>query len=329
MFVVERRGVIRILRNGSLNALPFLDLGTEISTFGYERGMLGLAFHPRYAENRRFFVTFTGVDGRIHLEEFRASAADPDLADVSQRKVLLDIFTPGVQHFGGMMQFTPDGKLLVSIGEGGRTDEVGGEAQNPASLLGKLLRLDVDAGNPYAIPADNPFVGRDGWRPEIWALGLRNPWRFSIDAATRRLYLADVGDDLTEEINIVSLDTRGLNFGWNYYEGTSCRYEDALCEGTYHAPQVEYAHLPPCSSVTGGHVYRGTQSPGLRGHYFYADYCQGWIRSLRYENGRVQDETQWQIPIETEQIASFGEDGRGELYAVSLAGKVYKLALAR
>ena len=330
LFIVEREGRIRVVENGQLLATPFLDLTTDVSTFGNERGMLGLAFHPDFAANRRFFVTFTGNDGGIHLEEFTAQAAAPNLADLSARKVLLNIPTPGVQHYGGMMQFAPDGELLVSIGEGGYFSEPGGEAQNPGSLLGKLLRLNVDAGDPYSVPADNPYIDVEGWRPEIWAMGLRNPWRFSVDAATRTLYLADVGDNLWEELNIIPLDAPAVNYGWNYFEGPNCQFTLELCaSGEFHAPELDYPHQPPCASITGGLVYRGTATPEHTGRYFYADYCLGWIRSLRYVAGSISEEIDWAPSIPAENIASFGEDGFGELYAVSLNGRVYRIAAER
>ena len=326
LFIVEREGRIRIVQDGQLLPTPFLSLTSDVSTFGNERGMLGLAFHPDFATNRRFFVTFTGNDGGIHLEEFTAQAASPNLADLASRKVLLNIPTPGVQHYGGMMQFTPDGELIVSIGEGGFFSEPGGEAQNANSLLGKLLRLDVNSGSPYSIPADNPFVGVEDKRPEIWAMGLRNPWRFAVDASTRTLYLADVGDNLFEELNIVPLDAPAVNYGWNYFEGPNCQFTLELCaSGEYHSPELDYPHQPPCASITGGMVYRGTATPEHIGRYFYADYCLGWIRSLRYNAGTISEEIDWAPSIPIDNIASFGEDGFGELYAVSLDGRVYRI----
>lgn len=277
LFVVQRSGVIRVVRGGHVATLPFLDRSSEVSTFGNERGMLSLAFHPHFASNGRFFVTYTGNDGGIHLEEFHADPA-ADVADAASLKTLLNVPTSGVQHYGGMLEFTPEGKLLVSFGEGGTFTDPGGESQDPESLLGKLLRIDVDAGSPYAIPATNPYVSVANARGEIWAMGLRNPWRFSIDPTTRELYVADVGDNTYEEINIVPLDSAGLNYGWNYYEGPNCQFTADLCsEGDYHLPEIDYTHQPPCSSVTGGFVYRGTAHPEHQGRYFYADYCLGWI----------------------------------------------------
>lgn len=330
LFIVERGGRIRVVQDGTLLPTPFLDLSDEVSTFGNERGMLGLAFHPDFAINRRFFVSYTGEDGGIHLEERLALAATPNVADPAIRKTLLNLPTSGTQHYGGMMQFTPEGALLISVGEGGYFSEPGGEAQNPGSLLGKLLRLDVNSGDPYSIPADNPYIDVEGWRPEIWAMGLRNPWRFSVDAATRTLYLTDVGDNLYEELNIVPVDVPALNYGWNYFEGPNCQFTLDLCmSGEFHDPELDYPHQPPCTSITGGMVYRGTGLPEHQGRYFYADYCLGWIRSLRYIAGAISEEIDWAPSIPADNIGSFGEDGFGELYAVSLDGKVFRIGAER
>lgn len=326
LFIVQRNGIIRVLSGGRLLTQPFLDRSADVSMFGNERGMLSLAFHPQFAVNGRLFVTYTGRDGAIHLDEHRVSSTSPDVADAASRKPILEVPAPGVQHYGGMLQFTPEGALMVSVGEGGTFNEPGGESQNPGSLLGKLLRIDVDAGSPYAVPANNPYVAQPNARPEIWAMGLRNPWRFSIDATTRQLYVADVGDNTFEEVNIVPLDSAGLNYGWNYFEGPNCRFTADLCTaGNYHLPELDYTHQPPCSSVTGGFVYRGTEHPEHKGRYFYADYCLGWIRSVRFEGGRILEEIDWATSIPTNHIASFGEDGARALYAVSLDGRVYKI----
>lgn len=330
LFVVEHGGTIRIIENGTVRAQPFFDLSAEVSTVGAERGMFSLAFHPQYAVNGRFFVTYTGNDGAIHLASGRADPANPSAALQSSFRDLLTIPTPGVQHYGGMLSFTPEGKLLMSTGDGGSYGDPIGEAQSPESLLGKILRLDVDGGEPYAIPADNPFAGVEFARGEIWAMGLRNPWRFSIDPLARRLYVADVGDYLFEEVNIVPLDQPGLNFGWNIYEGGSCQLNGDFCTQTsFHAPEIEYTHQPPCTSITGGIVYRGTQFPEHQGRYFYADYCLGWIRSVRYEGGLVTEQLDWATSIPSERIVSFGEDGAKELYAVSLEGRIFRIGRER
>jgi glucose/arabinose dehydrogenase len=288
--------------------------------------MLSIAFHPHFAANGRFFVTYTGNDGSVHLDRYQVSPSAPDAALASTKRELLNVPAPGVQHYGGMLEFTPEGKLLVSIGEGGTFAEPGGESQNPASLLGKILRIDVDGSDTYTIPEGNPFVSLPNARQEIWAMGLRNPWRFSIDPLTRELYVADVGDNSYEEVNIVPLDEPGLNYGWNYYEGTVCQFSADLCASAdFHAPEIQYTHQPPCTSITGGIVYRGNAVPENQGRYFYSDYCLGWIRSVRYAGGEVSEEVDWATSVPSDHIVSFGEDGQNELYAVSLSGRIYRI----
>jgi glucose/arabinose dehydrogenase len=326
LFVVERSGRILVMSRDGSSKKIFLDASSLVSTFGSERGMLGLAFHPQYAQNGRFFVTYTGLDGGVHLDRYEVSGANADAANAASRAELLDVAAPGTSHYGGMIAFTPDGNLLMSVGEGAAFAEPGGQSQNPRSLLGKILRLDVDHGQPYAIPAGNPYEFRDDGAPEVWALGLRNPWRFSIDPTTRQLFLADVGDNSYEEVNIVPVDEGGLNYGWSFFEGPTCQYSTDLCTSAeFHTPEVEYTHQPPCTSITGGIVYRGDAIPEHRGRYFYSDYCLGWIRSLRYEGGQVTEALDWATSLPSSNIVSFGEDGFHELYAVSLTGRIYRL----
>lgn len=325
IFVVERDGRILVMqRDGSAKSV-FLDASPLVSTFGSERGMLSMAFHPQFASNGRFFVTYTGNDGGIHLDRYRLTNPAATVADPSTRKELLDIEAPGTSHYGGMMEFTPDGKLMMSVGEGAAFAEPGGESQNPHSLLGKVLRIDVD-GDSYSIPPGNPFATGESGAPEVWAMGLRNPWRFSIDPETRQLFLADVGDNSYEEVNIVPVDEGGLNYGWNYYEGPTCQYSADLCNSAeFHTPEVEYTHQPPCTSVVGGIVYRGTEAAEHRGRYFYSDYCLGWIRSFRYVAGHVTEELDWATSLPSDHIVSFGEDGFNELYAISISGRVFRI----
>ena len=326
LFVLERAGTVRVIDNGTLIAEPFLDITSEVSTFGAERGALGLAFHPQFGTNGRFFMSYTANDGTIRVDEFRTPAPARNTAEQNPYRRLFSIVTPGVQHFGGMLQFTPEGLLMVSFGEGGLYAEPGGAAQDPTNLLGKLVRVDVDRGEPYGIPEDNPFVTRPDWRPEVWAVGLRNPWRFAIDRVTRSLFVADVGDNRYEEINVVPLDTAGLNYGWSIREGPQCLYSADLCASAdFHEPELSYTHLPPCTSVTGGMVYRGTQHPEHQGRYFYSDYCLGWIRSFRFVAGQLTETIDWAATQPANRIASFGEDGFGELFAVSLRGRIYRI----
>ncbi|HEX5724858.1 MAG TPA: PQQ-dependent sugar dehydrogenase [Longimicrobiaceae bacterium] len=324
LFVVEQPGRIRIVRGGALLPTPFLDLTAKVSSGG-ERGLLSVAFHPRYAQNGFFYVNYTGQGGHTRVERYRVGA-NPDQADPASAQLVLFVEQPYSNHNGGLVMFGPDGKLYVGMGDGGSGGDPQNHGQDASTLLGDLLRLDVDAGQPYAIPADNPFVGQAGRRAEIWATGVRNPWRFSFDRTANLLYLADVGQNRWEEVNVVPAGQAGVNYGWRIMEGSSC-YPSGGCARTgLTEPVLEYSHSDGCS-VTGGYVYRGRAIPGLRGHYFYADYCNGWIRSFRYAGGTVSDRHEWELG-NVGNISSFGEDADGELYVVSHAGAVYKLVPA-
>jgi len=321
LFVVEQNGRIRIVRDGQLLTRPFLDLVGLVS-YGGERGLLSMAFHPRYAENGMFFVNYTDRDGNTRIDRFRVGS-DPDLADPSSRQLLLQVDQPYANHNGGHILFGPDGMLYIGMGDGGSGGDPHGHGQNRATLLGDLLRIDVDSGSPYAIPPDNPFVHSPGLRGEIWAWGLRNPWRFCFDAKDGLLYIADVGQNRWEEIDVVGVREPGLNFGWNRMEGAHC-YRSTGCDAKgLVEPVVEYGHGDGCS-VTGGFVYRGTKLPGLEGHYFYADYCQGWIRSFLFRGGSLVQHRQWDIPF-SGSILSFGLDSAGELYVLTGNSRVSKL----
>ncbi len=240
---------------------------------------------------------------------------------------MIGIAQPFSNHNGGLVMFGPDGKLYIGMGDGGSGGDPLGHGQNAATLLGDILRLDVDASHPYAIPADNPFVGQTGKRPEIWATGVRNPWRFAFDREAGLLYVADVGQSQWEEVNVVPANQGGLNYGWNLMEGTHCYSPSSGCNHTgLTLPVLEYGHAQGCS-ITGGFVYRGNALPGLRGHYFYSDYCQGWIRSFRYANGQATDQRTWEVGS-IGNVLSFGEDGARELYVLSANGKIYRFAPA-
>ena len=324
LFIVEQQGRIRIVENGTLRPEPFLTVA-ELSSGG-ERGLLGLAFHPRYAENGFFYVNYTDAQGHTRVERYRVSA-DPNRADPASARLVLRVEQPFSNHNGGLVAFGPDGKLYVGMGDGGGGGDPTEAGQDPAVLLGKLLRLDVDAAEPYAVPADNPYAGRTDGRPEIWALGLRNPWRFSWDRAAGLLYVADVGQNRLEEINVVPSAAAGLNYGWDVMEGSDCFEPREGCDRTgLVLPAAEYTHADGCS-VTGGFVYRGQDLPALRGTYFYADYCEGWIRSFRYADGRATDARSWSV-ADVGTITSFGEDARGELYVLGRGG-VYRIAPAQ
>ncbi len=319
-FIVEQMGRILVVENGSVLATPFLDIAGKI-TSGGERGLLSVAFHPRYASNGFFYVNFTDLNGDTRVERYRASG-NRNVADPSSAKLIIAIGQPFANHNGGLVMFGPDGMLYVGMGDGGSGGDPQGHGQNRQSLLGKILRLNVDGGDPYAIPADNPYV-RGGGRPEIWASGMRNPWRFSFDRVGGILYVADVGQNQFEEINAVPTRTAGLNYGWNIAEGNHC-YASSSCDlSEFVRPVLEYGRDQGCS-VTGGFVYRGTRMPALAGTYFYSDYCSGWLRSFRIVNGAATELREWPVG-NLGSVLSFGEDSAGELYVLSANGSVYRL----
>ncbi len=319
LFVVERGGAIRIVRAGSVLSAPFLDVAGVI-TAGGEQGLLGLAFHPGYASNGRFYVNYTDTLGHTQIVRYRVSA-NPDVADPGSAFPILTVEQPYSNHNGGMIAFGPeDGMLYVGMGDGGSGGDPQNHGQNRMTLLGDLLRLDVDVGSPYAIPADNPFVGSLSVANEIWASGLRNPWRFSFDAANGDLYIGDVGQGEREEVSYQPASSDGgENYGWRIMEGTRCYNPSSGCATTgLTLPIHEYDHSDGCS-ITGGYVYRGGAYPALQGRYFFADYCRSWLRSFVVVGGAVaglQDHSATAGPVSG--TSSFGEDGAGELYIVSL-----------
>lgn len=323
LFIVEQAGTIRIIRDGALLPTPFLDLRAQV-TSGGEQGLLGLAFHPGYGANGWFFVNYTDANGDTRIERYQVSA-DPDRADPASARLVLAIDQPATNHNGGMLAFAPDGALWIGTGDGGGSGAAQ-NAQDLSSLLGKILRIDIDSAEPYAVPADNPFVGVAGARPEIWAYGLRNPWRFSFDVAAADVYIADVGQNTWEEVNAVPISQRGANYGWPILEGTHC-YGATQCSTTgITLPVLEYNHDDGSCSVTGGYVYRGDAIPDLRGHYFYSDFCSGWVRSFRLAGTATTDEQEWDVG-EIGSVLSFGEDAASELYVLtrsSAGGRVWK-----
>lgn len=326
-FVVERAGRIRIVQDGLALALPFLDISGRVSTAG-EGGLLSLAFHPQYAGNGQYFIYYTDTAGDLVVER-RNVSANPNLSDPTLNLEIIRIAHPGFRnHVGGLVAFGPDGLLYLGTGDGGSEGDPPRNAQNPASLLGKLLRLDVGAaiaGAPYAIPPSNPFAGQAGKRGEIWALGLRNPWRFAFDAG--QLYIADVGQDRREEVDINALSQGGLNYGWNIFEGTRC-YNAAACDSTgLTTPAYEYDHgdanINGCA-IIGGYVYRGVAIPELAGRYFFADFCGGYLKTLAAPGASVLDVIDWSV-AKVGSVVSFGRDADGELYLISGAGAIYKI----
>ncbi|HYJ78480.1 MAG TPA: PQQ-dependent sugar dehydrogenase [Longimicrobiaceae bacterium] len=324
LFVVEQAGRIRVVENGQLLATPFLDLVGQISSGG-ERGLLSVAFHPRYSQTGFFYVNYTDPAGHTRVVRYRVSA-DPNRADPASAQLVLMVEQPFSNHNGGLVLFGPDGMLYVGMGDGGSAGDPLGHGQNPGTLLGDILRLDVDRAQPYSVPPDNPFVGQAGKREEIWAMGVRNPWRFAFDRQRSDLYVADVGQNAWEEVSVVPGGEGGANLGWKVMEGTRCFSPSAGCSQTgLLLPVLEYSHAASACSITGGFVYRGTAMAALRGHYFYSDYCGGWLRSFRYFNGAAVDQQTWNVGS-VGNVTSFGEDAAGELYMTSTNGRVYRIA---
>jgi cysteine-rich repeat protein len=330
IFIVEQTGAIRIVKWGTLLPAAFLDIHAQISSGG-ERGLLGLAFHPHYASNGRFFVDYTDVSGNTVISQYQVSA-DPDVAATTET-VLLQVTQPFSNHNGGHLAFGPDGYLYIALGDGGSGGDPQGNGQNITTLLGKLLRIDVDGTPPYTSPATNPFFGATPGRDEIWAYGLRNPWRFSFDRSAGDLYIGDVGQNRFEEVDFQPVGSAGgKNYGWNVVEGDGHCYPSGTgCDQTGTTPPVlDYDHSQGCS-ITGGYVYRGCAMPDLRGTYFYGDYCSAFIRSLRIVGGvatQRQDHTAELAPdggLAINSISSFGEDARGEIYICDLGGEVFKI----
>ncbi len=315
LFVVEQPGRIRILQNGALLADPFLDLTDLVNDSGNEQGLLGLAFHPDYAANGLFFVNYTDANGDTAVVRYSVSA-DPNRADPASAKMILQVAQPFPNHNGGDLVFGPDGYLYIGLGDGGSAGDPQGNGQNLKALLGKLLRIDVNQGDPYGIPPDNPFVGHPEARPEIWAYGLRNPWRYSFDRATGDLYIADVGQNAYEEIDYQPAGSQGgENYGWNFMEGAH-PFKGQAPAGLS-APVVEYLHQVGGCSVTGGYVYRGPSLPALNGVYLYGDYCSGQVWAL-YRSGSSWENVALLNAFFT--ISSFGEDANGEVYVLDHGG---------
>ena len=328
LFVVENPGFIRIVKNGSVLTRPFLDISAEVNSASSERGLLGLAFHPDYTTNGYFYVNYTDLDGNTHIARFTVSS-DPDSADAATEFPILNVTQPYQNHNAGMLEFGPnDGYLYIGLGDGGLGGDPENRAQTLDSLLGKMLRIDVDGGSPYAIPADNPYVGTPNARDELWAIGLRNPWRWSFDRSTGDLFLADVGQGEREEINIEPFDSPGgVNYGWRLKEGTLCYDPATNCDpgGITTEPNYEYGHLLGRCAITGGYIYRGCAMPALNGYYFFADYCSGEVWAFHYD-GQAMGPVMPVFTLDNFDVVSFGQDAYGELYIVEMsAGRILKI----
>ncbi len=329
-FIVARDGHVFILQNGLVRAAPFLDISARVAVTG-EGGLLSLAFDPGFAVNGYLYLAYTDAANNIVVERWRASA-DPSLADPASRLTILTIAHPGFDnHDGGLLAFGPDGYLYLGTGDGGGAGDPQRNGQNPASLLGKLLRLDVagaTVAQPYAIPATNPFNGQAGKRPEIWALGLRNPWRYAFDGGL--LYIADPGQQRREEIDVSAANVGGLNYGWNLMEGSLC-YATASCSADgLVLPRYEYDHSAAggkACAIIGGFAYRGSALAGLAGDYFFSDACAGFVKTLRTRADGSSGVTDWSTP-DVGGVVSFGQDAAGELYLIAASGTIYRIDTA-
>ncbi len=324
LFIVQQGGEILVFDGVQLLSTPFLDLSSSVSS-GSEQGLLGLAFHPNYETNGFFFVNYTDLAGDTHIVRFTVSA-DPNVANPASAAPILFVDQPFANHNGGQLAFGPDGKLWIGLGDGGSAGDPGNRAQSGNTLLGKILRIDVDQGLPYTIPADNPFLADALVRDEIWAIGLRNPWRFSFDRLLGDLLIADVGQNNWEEVNFEPATSRGgRNYGWRRMEGNHCFNPTSNCnDGTLVLPVLEYSHAAGDCSITGGYRYRGTEMPEHFGKYFYGDFCSGRIWG-GVENPETGSWAATDLLDSDISISTFGEDEAGELYVADLGGTVYRI----
>jgi glucose/arabinose dehydrogenase len=321
LFVAEQGGRIRVIHDGSLEPTPFLDISAEIASGG-ERGLLGLAFHPRFPADPRVFVDYTDTNGDTHVSSF-VVAPSGDRLDPGSESPILFVKQPFANHNGGALLFDPQGMLLVSLGDGGSGGDPQGNGQSLSTLLGKILRIDVEhstAGQPYGIPADNPFAsGAAGARPEIWLTGLRNPWRMSFDRATGDLWIGDVGQSAWEEVDVQRAGApAGTNFGWNRMEGTHCFEPSTGCaDASLRAPVTDYGHDLGCT-VIGGGVYRGTAQPALVGGYVFGDYCSGRVWAIDPAGDAYRSPVE--VAKTTRNLSAFGEDEAGDLFVADITG---------
>ncbi|MEO3786393.1 PQQ-dependent sugar dehydrogenase [Actinocorallia sp. B10E7] len=316
LYVIEQPGRVRTIRDGKLAPEPVLDLTSMVGSGG-ERGLLGIAFSP---DGKYVYLDYTAENGTITVVEYPVQGDGSVRA--AGRRVLLEQPHPRSNHNGGQLAFGPDGHLYISLGDGGGAGDPDDNGQNLGSLLGKILRIDPRGGEPYKVPADNPFAGRAGARPEIWAYGLRNPWRFSFDRETGDLWIGDVGQDDWEEVDFQPASSRGgENYGWPLREG-SHEFRSGQRAGV--VPIHEYKlHQNNECSVIGGYVYRGERLTGLKGNYVYADFCAGWVKSFGQVGGKARDHRTLLEGLSN--VSAFGQDGSGELYVLSLNGQIYRM----
>jgi glucose/arabinose dehydrogenase len=329
LFITEKDGRIKILTaEGTILAKPFLDIDAKVNSQANERGLLGLAFHPKYKENGYFFVHYTNTSGHSTISRFKVDSNDENSASTNSEKIIMVVNQPFNNHNAGDLEFAKNGYLYIGMGDGGNGGDPGNRSQNPKELLGKMLRIDVDTEDaPYKIPADNPYINRTDTLPEIWSLGLRNPWRISIDPVTNDLWIADVGQDRWEEVNVANADIPKLNYGWRCYEGNA-KFNFSTCKDAtpFHRPVYVYANQFNIGcSVTGGFVYRGSKFADLEGKYIYCDFCTGIFWSITknsdgtYTNEQIGD-------FEEQEYATFGTDIRGEMYVAGLGnGTIFKV----
>jgi glucose/arabinose dehydrogenase len=328
LLVVERGGRILLRKHGVRQDSAFLNL-TGLTGLGHEYGVYSIAFHPQYATNRRLFAYYVDNNGDTRVAEFRADVSFDHADPPPGREILAVAQSATADLYGGEIAFGPDGMLYIALGDGDGGGDPLSRSQDSTSLLGKMLRLDIDSGDPYGVPPDNPYANRPGWRPEIWQLGLRNPWRWSFDRETGDLWIGDVGEAEWEEIDVLPspLSTGGgQNYGWPRMEGDHCYQPAVACQNaSFVLPVWEYSHSPACA-IMGGYVYRGSAFAALAGTYFYGDYCGGWVRTLRFNGGTlVEPYPALASPLINDNPVSFGEDAAGEVYVAMASGRVYRI----
>lgn len=332
LFVVEKPGRIVIVDDGTIRDQPLLDMASMVESSENEQGLLTALPHPDFAENCKVFLFYTDVDGDSRLVEARVSGIDQPTIGIGSFHTVMTIPQPHVWHQSGSMTFGPDGYLWITAGDGGHIGDPNNEGQNPKTLLATVMRIDVSE-SPYRIPPDNPFYGRDRGADEVWAYGVRNPWRIWIDDGN--VYIPDAGQSTYEEIDVVPIDEPGHDFGWSVMEGFDCYDRDPddgrrpTCDPSrYTMPVSGYFHEDTGCAIIGGPVYRGRDIPELDGHYFYADFCRGWIRSLVYEDGSVHDEVEWDA-LDQSLVTTFATDWTGEMYYANLDGSLWKIVPVR